>query len=221
MNNKINQAIIKCKICGSPTKELHDKQIKVTYDVCPKCDFISKQNSYHLTLEDEKKRYDTHNNDTHDGGYINYFKNFINLHVRPLKNVKNILDFGSGPYPMLKILLQKYNYNVTIFDPFYHQDLSYKSKQYDLITSTEVIEHFVDPIKEIETMLEVLKPQGYLALMTNFRTMDLDSFLNWWYKRDNTHISFYNQKTFDYLKQKYNLKEISNNYKNIIVLQKL
>ncbi len=209
-----------CKICGSSTEELYDSQLKVTYDICHTCDFISKQKQDLLSLKEEKDRYDTHNNDTEDEGYINMFKNMINLHVRPLKDVKNILDFGSGPYPMLKKILEKDNYNVTIYDPFYNPDLTYKEKEYDLITSTEVIEHFVDPLTEIESMLSVLKPKGYLCFMTNYRLMNKEKFLTWWYRRDQTHVAFYNQKTFEYLIEKYALKEISNNNKNIIVMQK-
>lgn len=209
-----------CKICGNPTETLFDSQLKVTYDICPYCDFISKQEGDLLPLSEEKKRYDTHNNDVEDEGYINMFMNMINPHVRPLKDVKTILDFGSGPYPMLKKLLDKYDYDVTIYDPFYHPVLDYKNKTYDLITSTEVIEHFVNPLKEFEEMISLLNKNGYLCFMTNYRTMDTEGFLKWWYRRDQTHVAFYNEKTFQYLMKKYNLKEISNNHKNIIVMQK-
>ena len=222
MSRKVEAIMINtCKICGSSTEELIDQQLKVTYDICHKCDFISKQENYLLSHTEEKSRYDTHNNDTEDEGYINMFKNMINLHVRPLKDVRNILDFGSGPYPMLKKILEKDEYNVTIFDPFYNPDLSYKDNKYDMVTSTEVIEHFVNPIKEFEEMLSRLKENGYLCFMTNYRLMDAEKFLNWWYRRDQTHVAFYNEKTFNYLMKKYNLKEISNNHKNIIVMQKL
>lgn len=209
-----------CKICGSETQELHDSLIKVTYDVCQKCDFIYKQTRYHLPNDLEKERYDTHNNDTEDEGYKNIFRNLLETHVRPLKNVKSILDFGSGPYPMLQKIFEQEGYEVTIYDYYYHKDSTYLNQKYDLITSTEVIEHLSEPLLEIEKLVSLLKDQGYLALMTNFRTMNLDAFLSWWYKRDHTHIAFFNQKTFDYLKERFHLVEVSNNHKNIIVLQK-
>ncbi|AIO18645.1 hypothetical protein KQ51_00765 [Candidatus Izimaplasma bacterium HR1] len=210
-----------CKICNSPTDELFDKQLKVTYDVCHKCDFISKQESFLLTPDEEQGRYATHKNDDEGNiGYMNMFNNLIDLHVRPLKKVKNILDFGSGPYPMLKKILDRDGYNVAIYDPFFSKDLAYQNNMYDLITTTEAIEHFVNPIKEIEHLLSLLNDQGYLVIMTNFRTMDVEGFTTWWYRRDPTHISFFNDNTFNYLKGRYNLIEISNNHKNIITLQK-
>ena len=220
MNRKIKD-INSCKICSNTTEELYDQQLKVTYDVCHKCGFISKQDSFVLSQEEELVRYKNHKNDNEDNtGYINMFKNLIDLHVKPLKTVKSILDFGSGPYPMLQKLLKREGYDVAIYDPFFNKELDYQNNKYDLITTTEAIEHFKNPIKEIEHLLSLLNDNGYLLIMTNFRTMDLDSFSKWWYRRDPTHISFFNEDTFKYLEKHYGLKEVSNNHKNIITLQK-
>ena len=219
-NRKIKD-INTCKICSSTTEELQDLQLKVTYDVCQKCGFISKHESFHLTHQEELGRYENHKNDNEDNtGYMNMFNNLIDLHVRPLKDVKKILDFGSGPYPMLQKILTREGYEVSIYDPFFSKGVTYQNTEYDLITTTEAIEHFVNPIKEIEHLLSLLKDKGYLLIMTNFRTMDIKTFPTWWYRRDPTHISFFNEETFKYLEKRYNLKEISNNHKNIITLQK-
>ena len=220
MNRKEKELISKCLICSSNTDELFDKQLKVTYDICQNCGFISKQKDYHLSHQEEKVRYSKHQNFPDNEGYVNIFMNMINLHVKGLKNVKTILDFGSGPYPTLKILLQREGYDVTIFDPYFHNDLTYRNKKYDLIVSTEVFEHFSDPISEIKELLELIRDDGYLCIMTNFRTMNTEDFLNWYYRRDHTHVSFFNNDTFQYIKKKFNVLEISNNNKNIIVFQK-
>ena len=221
MNKRILVDLISnCKVCNSPTEELVDKQMKVTYDVCHNCDFISKQESYHLSEEEEHGRYSLHNNFPDNEGYVNIFNNMIDIHVRPLKDVKTILDFGCGPYPTLKILLERLDYKVSIYDPYFETNLEYRNQKYNLITTTEVIEHMVDPIKELEHMLELLEDKGYLLIMTLFREMDQERFLTWWYRRDKTHISFFNETTFKYLQNKFNLIEVSNNNKNIVVFQK-
>ena len=80
---------------------------------------LQDENNGFFSENEEKKRYEQHNNSLEEPGYVNMFENLIELHVRPLKNVKNILDFGSGPYPVLKILLERKNYQVDIFDPFF------------------------------------------------------------------------------------------------------
>ena len=70
-----------------------------------------------------------------------------------------------------------------------------ESKQYDFITCTETAEHFYDPFKEFNTFNDLLKPGGWLGIMTSFLTTD-DKFENWYYRRDPTHVTFYCEKTF-------------------------
>ncbi len=221
MKQKIEETVInKCKICGSTTTELLDAQLKVTYDVCHKCDFISKQKDYHLNPNIEKQRYSTHNNFPSNEGYVKIFKSMLELHVKPLKNVKKALDFGSGPYPTLKLMLSDMGFEAHDFDPFFNNNDEFKDHKYDLITTTEVIEHMSDPMKELELLISLLNNNGYLLIMTNYRKMDLEEFLKWWYRRDHTHVSFFNERTFNYIKDYFSLIEVSNNNKNIIVLQK-
>ena len=219
-NKKETTAINHCKICAHPTVELYDPQLEVTYDVCHHCDFISKHESYILSPQKEKARYDTHNNTPDNTGYVTFFETLLNLHVRPLKNVKSILDFGSGPYPILKYVFEQHGYQVTNYDPFYENDTSFKDHCYDLIVIHEVIEHLSNPIKELDMLVPLLKADGYLLIRTEFRPILESEFLSWWYKRDETHISFFNETTIFYLCQKYNLKIIDSNHKNTVVLQK-
>ena len=142
------------------------------------------------------------------------------MHVNPLDIKRNILEFGSGPYPALKILLGERGYNVFDFDPFYNNNDDYKNRKYQLITTTEVVEHFTNPLKEFSHLFDLLEEDGYLVIMTRFRTMDIEEFLKWWYRRDLTHISFFNLKTFEYIGNKYDADIVSHNDVNIITMQK-
>jgi len=40
------------------------------------------------------------------------------------------------------------------------------NKKYDYIFSTEVFEHFFEPQKEIKKIYDLLRPGGYLVVMT-------------------------------------------------------
>lgn len=219
MSKKIDK-IPSCKICGSPTESIDDLKWKVTYDICHICDFISKQEQYYISPEEEQKRYEQHNNDTYDPGYIKRFEDMIKLHVKPLKRVEKVLDFGSGPYPMLTIIMKEKGYETVNYDPFFAPSKDYKNHKYDLIILSEVVEHIAKPKETIEELVSLLNPEGAILFMTEQRTMPSTDFLNWWYKRDNTHISFFNTKTFEYIAKMNNMKIVSNNHKNIIVLQK-
>lgn len=220
MNNKEEAEVINCIICGSNTTVIEDKQLKVTYSHCEMCDFIYKNKEYQINAVDEKKEYSNHFNSFESPGYVKMFEDLISGYIRPLNITGKGLEFGSGPGPVLFELLKREKINMFQYDPYYHNKLEYLDHSYDLITTTEVAEHLNNPLKEFELLSELLIEDGYLVVMTSFRTMDIEKFLDWWYRRDKTHISFYTEKTLNYIAKKYNLKVVNTNHKNIIVLKK-
>jgi 2-polyprenyl-3-methyl-5-hydroxy-6-metoxy-1,4-benzoquinol methylase len=209
-----------CLICGGETKPLQDKQMSVLYHVCSQCEFIFKDESNRLGVEDESTEYDRHDNTMESTGYVNIFRELIKSYITPLKISRKVLEFGSGPGPVLYQLLQESGYDVTQYDPFYHSSTSYRNKTYQLITSTEVVEHFFDPVKEFKHLSSILEQGGYLLIMTHLRKMDLDQFLTWWYRRDITHVGFYHLNTFAYIAKICGLTVVKHNDKNIILFQK-
>ena len=132
----------------------------------------------------------------------------------------DMLDFGAGPGPVLAELMRREGFSTTIYDPYFSPNLDYKEKEYDLITSTEVFEHFLFFRREVEHLCSLLKDGGLLAVMTNFYT-EADSFADWWYIRDDTHISLYSLKTFRWIENNYPLEIIYTNNKNYISLKKI
>ena len=121
---------------------------------------------------------------------------------------------------MLTIIMKEKGYQVLNYDPYFAPNEEYKNHKFDLIVLSEVAEHISNPKQTFEHLFTLLNSRGAILFMTEQRTMDDMDFLNWWYKRDNTHISFFNTKTFQFIANQYNLKIVSNNHKNIIVLQK-
>jgi 2-polyprenyl-3-methyl-5-hydroxy-6-metoxy-1,4-benzoquinol methylase len=212
--------LIPCVVCGGETSLLKDKQLPVTYHVCTVCDFISKDESLRLSNEVEQLQYDRHNNTMESTGYVDMFKELIKEYIEPLAVTRNVLDFGSGPGPVLYELLAEEGYNVSHYDPFYHPDVTYKESSFQLITSTEVVEHFFDPVKEFLHLSNLLEEGGYLLIMTHIRNKGLDVFLHWWYRRDVTHVSFYHLNTLEYIARVCGLEIIKHNNKNIILFKK-
>ena len=86
-----------------------------------------------------------------------------------------------------------------IYDLFYAKDKTYIGQQYDVITCTEVVEHLKDPMPYFELFSQLLNNNGVLAIMTLFHENEEDSFKEWHYIRDCTHISFYTPKTFHFI----------------------
>ena len=209
-----------CKICNTKTRELYDSQLKLTYDVCDNCGFIHKQEQYHVSPSEELTEYKKHNNSFEEKGYIKMFEDFISNYITPLHVTGNGLDYGSGPGPVLKELLRRQGLDMYDYDVFFQPSDEYLNHKYDLITSTEVIEHLSDPLGVLKKLRSILKPGGFLALMTNFNTLSDEEFLKWWYRRDKTHVSFFRAKTLEKIADMLNLDVVTHNSKNVIVLRR-
>ena len=131
-----------------------------------------------------------------------------------------ISDFGCGHGPVLAHLLKEKGFSVDTYDPYFAPEKVYEHKNYDLITSTEVIEHLRDPMCELRLMKEHLKPGGLLSVMTLFHPDDEKEFLEWYYKREVTHIAFYTPLTMQHIANILGLKILHQDRKNITVLSK-
>ena len=219
---------MQCKICqGENLKQFSGSSLKADYYICRECEFIFIDENKICSPSEEKSRYEAHDNSQSNKGYVNWLNSFLQEAVLPFKNgsQKNTgtltaLDFGSGPEPVLAALLEEEGFCTTIFDPYFSPDQSYKEKTYDLITSTEVLEHLLDPMPVLRQLSDLLNPDGLLAVMTNFHPGEGETFNNWWYVQDFTHISFYNLKTFQQIEKLLPLEIVYRNDRNICVFKK-
>ncbi|PKM91243.1 class I SAM-dependent methyltransferase [Candidatus Falkowbacteria bacterium HGW-Falkowbacteria-1] len=211
-----------CKICGDKTREIFHEKLNIKYFQCLSCDFIFKGDEFIISSEEELARYNRHNNSIDDQGYVEYFKKFIDTAIIPYcSGTKNVLDFGCGPSPVLAEILKKdYNFSVDIYDLFYFPEKNYEGKKYDLIVSTEVVEHLKNPLDYFLEFAKLLKDGGLLSVMTLFHPSDDERFKSWWYINDVSHIGFYNLKTFEEIAKKVGLEIIYTNNKNYITFKK-
>ncbi|WP_237467810.1 class I SAM-dependent methyltransferase [Vibrio stylophorae] len=191
-----------CPLCAhAPTQAYHQDKRR-QYFQCPQCDLVFADPAALLPPEQEQAVYNQHENNPEDLGY----RRFLNRVAEPLlarvgNAPKQGLDFGSGPGPTLSVMLAEAGHQMAIYDPYFAADESVLSHQYDFITCTEAIEHFYQPSREWQLLLSMLKPQGWLGLMTKMVTSHA-GFVTWHYKNDPTHVSFFSRKTFAYLAER-------------------
>ncbi|MFO7882033.1 MAG: class I SAM-dependent methyltransferase [Kosmotogaceae bacterium] len=186
----------KCKICGRKIREIFQAKFKIKYHYCDYCSFISKDENDLITRDEELKIYNNHNNSIEDPRYVAFFKQFLSKAVLRFCNGKKGLDFGSGPSPVLAMILERnYGFSMDIYDLYYSPEEIYKGKTYDLITSTEVFEHIPNPLEYFSTFKQCMKKDSILSMMTLFHPEDENEFLNWYYMRDMSHISFFTPQT--------------------------
>ena len=197
----------RCKICGNQVQTLMDTQFDVDYFLCLNCEYLFQDETTCLSSEEEKQIYLSHENSADNVGYVNRFREMIETYLLPENPTNlNVLDFGSGPEPVLADLLKSYGFSVDIFDPYFAPDQGYRHRTYDIITLTEVVEHLKDPLSELAALVHLLKLGGRLAIMTQFHPMNEREFLTWWYRRDPTHIGFFRTKTFGIIANQLSLK---------------
>lgn len=211
---------MKCPICKSGTEAFEDPQLQKQFFYCPICDCISLDTAYILSAEKEQSLYNNHKNSLENEGYVSMFEKFLDFFWEDLTCKERSLDFGSGPTPVLSYLVEKRGVKVDCYDKFYQPIRCFEDQTYDFITSTEVFEHLDNPIETLTLLANHLKPKGFVALMTLFHANDEAHFLQWWYRRDPTHITFYTPKTVEMLAKKCGLDLIKTDGKRIALLQK-
>ena len=221
-----------CKICAQNTSLIFDEQLEVEYYYCVNCRFISRDEEKSLSPEQEKQRYLLHNNTRADSGYVDMLNAFIEQSITPFHTgIETVLDFGSGPNPVLAQLLEEKGCRVDIYDIYFAPVEVYRDKTYDLIVCTEVIEHLTNPLAVLRLLREHLKPGGILAIMTLFHPVYERSsspeqlpcervFKEWWYRRDPTHISFFRPETFYYIAKLLDFTILMMDQRNTVSFQK-
>ncbi len=206
-----------CPLCNTSLQQRVDPK----YFLCAGCGAYVMEQKHWLSAADEKARYDTHNNDVHDLGYRKFVQPICSAIQNDFTPEHHGLDYGCGPGPVISTMLREMNYQIRLFDPFFHPDPTYLEHRYDYIFSCEVFEHFFEPKMEIEKLISLLKLKGKLYIMTHLYNPKVEvEFQKWYYRNDPTHVFIYTEKTISYIAQHFSL-ELEKIDGRLIVFSKL
>ncbi len=161
---------------------------------CETCEARFLEPCQRPTPAEERAHYLLHENDVDDPGYRRFLSKLADPLLARLTSGQSGLDYGCGPGPALAAMLSEAGHQMALFDPFFCSERSVLNATYDFITCTEAAEHFHDPAREFELFDGMLRPGGWLGLMTCFQTDD-ERFANWHYRMDPTHVIFYREST--------------------------
>lgn len=188
-----------CPLCRAAARPFHDDTARRwPYLRCPGCGLVFREPSTFWPAEKEKARYQTHRNTAEDAGYAAFLEPAAQAVRRRVPPGAAGLDFGCGPGPVLAQRLRGAGYPAEVYDPHFAPNESVLRRTYDFVTCTETAEHFHEPGREFERLSGLLKPGGWLIVMTRVLEAGED-FAKWWYREDPTHVCFYGPGTLAWL----------------------
>lgn len=215
-----------CKICKNKTEKIFATKIVNKYNIdyfhCRNCHFIQTEEPH--WLEEVYKE----SINTTDVGYIGrniYYSEKITILLYLLFGKKGkFLDYAAG-YGVFVRIMRDIGFDF-YWDDIYTSNLFAKGFEFDKKTKSDAIiclegfEHFLNPIEEIESMLEISKT---IIFSTNLVPSPIPKPLEWWYYglEHGQHISLYSLKTMKYIADKYTLNYYSINNLHIITDKKI
>jgi len=199
-----------CNICAKKSYPVFTAKILQKYDIqyfyCENCGFLQTEEPYWL-----KEAYSESINVSDTG----YMQRNINLSQKLTillslffdKNAK-FLDYAGG-YGVFVRMMRDIGFDF-YWDDKFTQNLFAKGFEYkytdkcEAVTSFESVEHFDNPIAEIENMLNISKN---IIFSTELLPSPIPKPEDWWYYGldHGQHISFYSEKTLHYIAEQYNL----------------
>lgn len=149
--------------------------------------------------------YDTHHNDADNAGYRRFLSQLADPLCARLTPGDAGLDYGAGPGPVLAALLRERGFPTAVYDPFFAPESQVLEAEYDFVVCTETMEHFHRPARDFSRLSRLLKPGGWLGLMTELHGGS-EAFADWWYHKDPTHVSFYSPRTIDWVAKRFGFR---------------
>lgn len=187
-----------CPVCERRLVALLAQIDGQNYGRCPVCHATILDPACRPSRQAEYRHYLSHENNVHDAGYRRFLARLAEPLLEHLAPGSSGLDYGCGPGPALADMLSEAGHTMAIYDPFFANAPAALDSAYDFVTCTETIEHFHDPAAEFRTFNRLLRPGGWLGLMTCFQDDDT-RFTNWHYRHDPTHVVFYKRETLAFL----------------------
>lgn len=136
---------------------------------------------------------------------------------KEFKKGSQFLDYGGG-YGILVRLMRDKGFNFYLQDKYcvnlfakYFEEESVSNDFFDAVTAFEVFEHVEFPLNEVE---EMFKKSDSIIFTTNLiPQIKINNENDWWYFNPiaGQHISFYTNKSFEYIASKFNCQYFTNN----------
>jgi len=199
-----------CKICDVTSKVIFKALILNKYEIeyyqCPNCGFVQTENPYWL-----EEAYKNPMNYTDTGIMLRnqrFSKVTTSLIILFFDKKKKFLDYAGG-YGVFTRIMRDIGFNFFWSDPYTINALSRgfeqeKSTVYHVTTTFESFEHFLDPISEVQKILDISEN---IIFSTELVPEPLPKINEWWYygAEHGQHIALHTKKSLQIIAKKFGL----------------
>jgi len=216
-----------CRICSEPVSEQFSSNILNKYPVkyfqCSICGYVQTETPFWL-----EEAYTNSINDSDTGVMMRslWHRNVASTLIYLFFDKSGkFLDFGGG-YGVFVRLMRDIGFDYYWQDKytknFFAQGFELSENKYthvDFLTCFEAFEHFTEPRKELENLLDISRN---ILLSTEFIPDPVPHPNDWWYYgiEHGQHIGFFQKKTLEYLAKKYNLNFYTNGHNIHLLTEK-
>jgi 2-polyprenyl-3-methyl-5-hydroxy-6-metoxy-1,4-benzoquinol methylase len=187
-----------CPLCDAPGSQRFAEVRGRRYFRCPQCRLTFLDPTQRANRALERATYDQHQNDPADPRYRAFLARLVEPLRARLEPGMVGLDFGCGPGPAISAMLAEHDIAVVDYDPIYQPAPGALERRYDFVTCSEVVEHLHAPARALATIERLLRPGGWLGVLTEMQDDDA-RFARWWYLRDPTHVAFFRRETMQWI----------------------
>ena len=157
---------MQCPLCDNLQIQAYYSDNTRDYWQCAGCRLVFVPKAFQLSEAQEKAEYDLHRNHPGDPGYRKFLSRLYLPMLEKQPPPAEGLDFGCGPGPALSHMFVEAGYTMQVYDKFYANNPGVLTRQYDFITCTEVVEHLSAPGKTLHSLFALIRPGGWLGIMT-------------------------------------------------------
>ncbi len=206
-----------CPLCKFAfCREIGSDRRRAFY-LCNVCDLVFVPPEYHLSTEQERRRYDLHDNTEKNQGYVGFLGQVADVAESVSPKEGRFLDFGCGKEAVLSSLLERRNRRCDCFDPLYEHTIDMENR-YETVILCEVIEHCRNVHETLMSIRRLLLHGGAVIVRTQCRP-DNSDLMQWWYVQDPAHVCFFSAGSLRFAANVMNIALETTQYRDIFVMR--
>ncbi|QSX30187.1 methyltransferase domain-containing protein [Shewanella cyperi] len=187
-----------CPLCHHREAAFFHQDKKRSYFRCPRCELVFADVGSHLPPEAIRRRYGREPGGIKQKQLSQFLLPLLGELSKTTDARLQGLNYGRLLDASSLAIIEAAGHSLNQFDVYLAPRHDLLRCQYDFVSCFRVFEHFINPGREWELLVRLLKPGAFLAINTRLLQRE-DNFAKWHHKNNLAHVSFCSRATFEYL----------------------